>query len=392
MTEHHTDITILGAGMVGLSTALLLANQTFKITIIDNNTPLLEWPSDSFDRRTVALNPSSVNVLRTINCWQQLHRSDIGVMQAMHVWDEAGGEHIDFDSNLTGQPALSYVVENRVLVRALWQLANEHPNITCITNSNPTGINRHHGNISLRLDNKQTWTSACLLGADGRNSWLRNELQIPFSTRPYQQTAVVAIIECNNDHNNTGYQAFLPTGPIGLLPLHHCQQMSMVWSTTEQHQQELTNMDEAAFNIALSNALGMKLGLCLRKTPLASFPLTEQHCQYYTTANAALLGDAAHAIHPLAGQGVNLGLADARCLTDILSKAKSQRKHIGSETVLRQYQRQRHAINQQMICLMQGFKSTFCDQAKWVVSLRNTGLSLANRSDVLKRYFINYAS
>lgn len=391
MTNRQCDIAILGAGMVGLSAALLLANDGWQVALVDPYLPKLEWPTGSHDLRTVALNPHAIECLRKIGVWSQLHQREVGIMQNMHVWDKAGGSHIDFDAAKVDQALLSAVIENRVLVKTLWQQAIKHSNITCLAPHAPSAFHTDESHINCQLDD-QLLQAKCLLGADGRQSWVRKQLGLAINQHDYQQQAVVAIIHSDNPHNNTGYQAFLPTGPIGLLPLSDPHLLSMVWSTTPEHSQKLLEMSDMTFNTNLSNALDLKLGLCQRHTELKAYPLRALHSENYTKPRAALLGDAAHAIHPLAGQGANLGIADAHCLQQVFNQARRQKQDIGSMAVLQRYQRERYGKNQAMLNLMRAFKSTFCDQSSWVMQLRNFGLNLANRSDALKQLFIHYAS
>ncbi|MDF1796887.1 MAG: UbiH/UbiF/VisC/COQ6 family ubiquinone biosynthesis hydroxylase [Coxiellaceae bacterium] len=391
MTQ-HSDLIILGAGMVGLTLALQCAQAGINVTVVDLQTPAVEWPEDSVDLRTVALNPSSAECLQRIGAWQRLKKSDVGIMQSMQVWDQVGGGEIDFDANAADQEALAFVIENRVLVRALWQCAEQQSHLTLIAPAIPKQLVIDDQQATLTLDNNKTLTANCTIGADGRNSWLKQQLAMTTHVRDYDHQAVVSIIETENPHNNTAFQAFLNDGPVGVLPLAHPHRLSVVWSTTPTHAQQLKQMDADRFAIDCANALGLKLGTCTLQSTVASIPLVERQAKNMVQARAAIVGDAAHTIHPLAGQGVNLGIADSLCLADTLISAKQAGKDLGKLSVLRQYERARSGPNSQMIHLMRLFKELFTDQSPLAVQSRNLGLKSANRLNYLKNCFIHYAS
>ncbi|MDF1655524.1 MAG: UbiH/UbiF/VisC/COQ6 family ubiquinone biosynthesis hydroxylase [Coxiellaceae bacterium] len=391
MTQ-HSDLIILGAGMVGLTLALQCAQAGITTTVIDVQTPKLDWSGDSVDLRTVALNPSSAACLQRVGAWQQLKKSDVGIMQNMQVWDEVGGGEIDFDAQAAQQEALAFVVENRVLVRALWRCAKQQKNLTLVAPVTPQQLHIDETQATLTVESGEKLTAQCIIGADGRNSWLKQQLAITTRTRDYDHHAVVAIIETEQPHNNTAYQAFLHDGPIGVLPLADPHRLSVVWSMTPDHANTVKQLSAERFSIDCANALNLRLGSCQLCSAVASIPLIERQAKHMVQARAAIVGDAAHTIHPLAGQGVNLGIADSQCLANTLIKAKVAAKDIGKLSVLRQYERARSGPNSQMIHLMRLFKELFSDQSPLAVQSRNLGLKAANRLTYLKNCFIQYAS
>ncbi len=391
MTE-HSDIIILGAGMVGLTLALQCAQAGMTTAVIDVQTPPLAWAEDSVDLRTVALNPSTAQCLQRIGAWSQFKRSQVGVMQRMHVWDQLGGGEIDFDAANTQQEALAFVIENRVLVRALWQCAQQHDNINVIAPAKPDQLTINDQQALLTLDNKQTRTAQCIIGADGRYSWLKQQLAIETRVRDYDHHAVVAIIETEQPHNNTAYQAFLNDGPIGALPLADPHKLSIVWSTTPEHAAQLKAMDANRFGMECTNALSLRLGECQLSSAVAAIPLVERQAKQLVLPRAAILGDAAHTIHPLAGQGVNLGIADSIELANTLARAQRNKKDLGKLSTLRPFERARQAPNTQMITLMRLFKELFTDHSPLAIQSRSLGLNAANRLSLIKNYFIQYAN
>ncbi len=391
MTQ-HSDVIILGAGMVGLTLGLQCAQAGMAVTLIDVQTLTLEWAVDSVDLRTVALNPSSAECLQRIGAWQRLKKSDVGIMQKMQVWDQIGGGEIDFDASAAGQEALAFVIENRVLVRALWQCAEQQNNLQLIAPATPQQLVIDEQQVTLTLDNNKKLSAECIIGADGRNSWLKQQLAIETRVRDYDHHAVVSIIETEQPHNNTAYQAFLNDGPIGVLPLANPHRLSVVWSTAPDHAKDLQQLSAERFEIDCANALGLKLGTCRLQSTVARIPLVERQAKHTVQARAAIVGDAAHTIHPLAGQGVNLGIADSICLAKHLSAAKQAGKDLGKLSVLRQYERARSGPNSQMIHLMRLFKELFSDQSPLAVQSRNLGLKTANRLNHLKNCFMQYAS
>jgi 2-octaprenylphenol hydroxylase len=372
------DIAIVGAGIVGLSAALSLANAGFQIVVFDQLTPDLE-PHDDYDLRTVALNPSAKALLQKIQVWKQVPTSKIGIMHNMQVWDQQGQGNIQFDADTAGIEAISFVVENRELVKALYMEAKKNKNITLKT---PFVLNT--------LETLRTYADL-IIAADGKNSWTREQLNIKVTIRDYQHKAVVSIIETKKPHKNTAFQVFLDKGPIGLLPMANPHHMSMVWSTTPYHAEQLVNSNDKEFNCTLSNAFDLKQGLMKSITPRVSIPLAMQHANTYLAPGAVLIGDAAHSIHPLAGQGANLGLSDVACLTRCLLNAKNKDQSISAQKILRPFERERKTKNADMICLMRSFKEVFSSQNKAVKTLCSLALNTANKSDFLKKYFMQFA-
>ena len=382
------DVAIIGGGMVGLSLALALAQEDFSVTVIEPHPPVLDWPDDHYTGRVSALHLGTQRFLDRLKVWSLLRDTCRASLETMTVWDATGGGRIDFDAADIQADALAYIVENREIVRVLWQQCQQHAAVELLSNVKATTI----ANNTIMLDTHQQIEARLIVGADGANSWLRQQMAVDCIETPYHQDAIVAVIKTEKPHNNTAYQPFLSSGPLGTLPLSDPHQVAIVWSADPVRSTELMNMAIDDFNRELMNALNAELGAMQCLTERRSIPLLGRHAKHYVQAARALVGDAAHTIHPLAGQGANLGFMDAAGLAAVLRDARVHQKDIGDHRVLRRFERQRKSENQIMLWAMESFKAVFASQSPVTVSLRSWGFNLTNRAGWLKQYFSCYAT
>jgi 2-octaprenylphenol hydroxylase len=357
-----TQVTIIGAGMVGLALANCLADAGIAVDLVEQNEPVLEFDTGS-PGRVSALNPSSRDLLKSLDVWDQLRRDCVEPFSKIEAWTEAESGKIHFDAADSGKKYLAYVVENREIVRVLWQRALKHQLIT-------VHIEDYDWHIGDDL----------IIGADGANSHVRTEAGIDFKERSYGQHAIVANVHSLKPHQNTAYQNFLKTGPLGVLPLYNPHLESIVWSVDDDYAEELMGMNESRFNIALSNALSMRLGKLTLQGERRLFPLIMRHAEQYVKPGVALVGDAAHTIHPLAGQGVNLGFKDVVALNDCLVTAHNKGLPLDALNILRRYERERRLDNCKMLAAMQVFRNNGNQLA--------FAFRVANKISILKNLFV----
>jgi len=384
------DIIIVGAGMVGATLACALGQQGFRIALIEAIKPDFNWPENSVDQRVSAITSASQKIFESIGAWEGMVQQRVSPYREMRVWDATGSGVIHFDSADLGVPLLGHIVENRVTVFALHQQLENLKDVTFFMPATVTQFDASDDNAQVLLDDGQTLTAKLVVAADGSRSKLRELAGIEISGWSYHQHAVVAQITTSKSHQATAWQRFMPDGPLAFLPLSDGSS-SIVWSTSPEHAEELLALDDAAFLDELQQTFGDSLGRMLACGPRAAFPLRMQHAKTYTQPRLALLGDAAHTVHPLAGQGVNLGLADAASLAEVLVNARQQRQDIGLHKVLRRYERWRKGENLAMIATMDGFKRLFGSTKPALKWLRNIGLGLTNTTTPLKNLIMRQA-
>ena len=389
----HYDVLIVGGGMVGYALACALGNTSLRVALIESNAADHQWPDDSFDLRVSAITHASQNFLNDIGVWPSIATDRMSAYQEMHVWDAGGNGHIHFDCADIGEPNLGHIIENRVITRALSQHASQLDNLQIYCPNQPRTLQLDETTAKLQLADGQWLDTTLLVGADGGQSWVRQQVAIDVEVRDYQQTAVVANVTTERSHQQTAWQRFLPTGPLAFLPLtdnanpaNHIS--SIVWSTDPEQAEQLCEMDEASFKTELETAFEAKLGKILSVGPRARFPIRGQHASHYVKPHLALIGDAAHTIHPLAGQGVNLGFADAQCLAHTIISAHDSHKPIGSFKTLRRFERSRRGDNLLMLEAMGIFKQLFSNNAPGLRELRNVGLNLTDRISPIKQFFM----
>jgi 2-octaprenylphenol hydroxylase len=308
----------------------------------------------------------------------------------MRVWDAGGSGAIHFDSADIGERDLGHIIENRVIQAALWERMAECHTIERFCPALPAGLVLGAEFATMAVEGHGDLCARLVVAADGARSAVRQMAGIATQGWRYDQTAVVATVTTERHHRFTAWQRFLPTGPVAFLPLHDGRS-SIVWSTTPEQAAELMEMDEAAFLAALQRAFGDTLGHMQAAEGRGAFPLRLQHAVDYVKPRLALVGDAAHTIHPLAGQGVNLGLLDAAALAEVLLDAVCARKEVGSYGVLRRYERWRKGENLLMMAAMDGFKRLFGSRLAPLRWARNLGLTVADRSGPVKAMAIRRA-
>ncbi|UPR35339.1 FAD-dependent 2-octaprenylphenol hydroxylase [Vibrio cyclitrophicus] len=383
------DIAIVGGGMVGLALAAALKDSDLRIAVIEGRTPS-EGLSELPDVRVSALSRSSEVILRNLGAWQGIEQRRSAPYQAMEVWEQDSFARIEFDSTRLAQPNLGHIVENRVIQLALLDQVKKQDNVSLYMPATCKTMAIGESEAWLTLDNGQALTAKLVVGADGANSWVRKQQDIPLTHWDYGHSAIVANIKTTEPHHSVARQIFTPQGPLAFLPMQPSNMSSIVWSTEPNRAEKLVSMSDVDFNKQLTAEFDSKLGLCEVVGDRFAFPLRMRYARDFAVERVALVGDAAHTIHPLAGQGVNLGLLDAASLAQELLKLWSAGEDIGTKRNLRGYERWRKAEAAKMIASMQGFKDLFEGDNPAKKLIRGIGMKLAGqlpgaKDEIMKR-------
>jgi len=385
-----SDVVVAGGGMVGAAFALACSGKGLSVAVVESRAPRRDWPKGEVDLRVSALSRASQRMLTRLGAWRRIAELGASPYRCMRVWDAGGIGSITFDAADLGEPDLGHIVENRVIQLALWERLEQAPDVTLVCPASIADLQRGPDGARLVLGDRRVLACRLLVGADGRDSLVRELAGIPTRGWDYGQSAIVANVVPELWHEETAWQRFLPTGPLALLPLADGR-CSIVWSASDPRAEELLGLDDAAFSQALTESSEGRLGQIRADGPRASVALRLQHAGHYVEPGLALIGDAAHAIHPLAGQGVNLGFLDAAELSSALDVALERRRDIASLWTLRRYERARRGDNLAMLVAMDGFKRLFGNRFPPLAAARGLGLALADRAGPVKRFFMERA-
>lgn len=383
-------VIIVGGGMVGLTCAAILSKENIPVAIIETQEPELDWAKITLTPRVSAINMASYRIFDHLNLWSMSNTESYSPLRHIKVWDKTGGGDISFDSADLGKAQLGFIVENREIVRLLWEHLKKQSNVDFYCPELAQQIIFEKKSAILKLKH-QTLTGELVVGADGGHSWVRSAANISCKENPYHQKAIIAAIKIEKPHHHCAFQVFLSDGILAALPLSYQHHMAIVWSLPMEETEKILLMPTEKAVLKIKNAFSLELGNIELISPLQSFPLIMRHAENYVKPRIALIGDAAHSIHPLAGQGVNLGLLDAACLAQCVTQAKQNQKDIGSLKVLRQYERWRKGDNCMMIYAMRGFKELFGSHSPWLTQIRSLGLKLTDKSHFTKNLIMRYA-
>jgi 2-octaprenylphenol hydroxylase len=384
------DIIVVGGGMVGAAFARACSGKGLRIAVIETRAPRRDWPAGEIDLRVSALSRASQRILDRLGAWERIASLGANPYRSMCVWDALGGGAIHFDAQSIGESDLGHIVENRVIQLALWEALEASSDIRIVCPASIVEILRTQNVSRVVLSDGQVLAGRLLVAADGRDSLVRELSGIETEGWDYDQRAIVANVRPAEWHRETAWQRFLPTGPLALLPLADGR-CSIVWSATDDRAAELLAMDDAAFSATLTDASEARLGALVVDGPRAAFALRLQHAKEYVLPGLALVGDAAHAIHPLAGQGVNLGFLDAAELASAIDLALRRGRDIAGLWTLRRYERARRGDNTAMLAAMDLIKRIFGNETPPVAAIRSLGLSLTDRIEPLKQVFMERA-
>jgi len=397
------QIIIVGGGMVGSALAASLGNSDISIALIEPNvaqqppqTDLSSGESScaDFDTRVSAITAQSEALLSKLGIWDMISAQRKSAYQGMTVWDAEGTGEVNFNANELHVPCLGTIVENREIVWALQQRVEQASNITIIRDYVSHIDNQDEQDLTpVFLASGQSLKTQLLVGADGALSRIKQWGEFGNTEWDYQHHALVATIELEHSHQATAWQRFRPEGPLALLPLAagNDKTCSIVWSTNEEECQQLLALDDESFCQQLGLAFEQRLGQVVNVGPRAAFPLRQRHAKNYVVPGIALVGDAAHTIHPLAGQGVNLGFKDVAALSEQILRANKAGLALGDISSLLRYQRRRQADNLLMMGAMEGFKRLFAAQQPMIRLLRNQGMRLFNRAAAVKQHVVMQA-
>jgi len=391
------DILVAGAGMVGLTVALLLAqgdqHRQLKISVVDAGPAPLFTPGMDVSLRVSAIASGTTELFEQMGVWQRIAGTRACPYRDMRVWDATGSvegpETLHFEAAEFALPQLGFIVEN-VLIQDALLAALESRRVTVSFNTPIDSVQRCGQRYSVELGDGRTLLPELLIGADGAASFVRSSAGISVRTWQHAQSAFVTHLQPEFSHRHTAWQRFHPHGPVALLPL--CDgRVSTVWTTTPEQAAMLKEAPDHQVEALLRDATDAVLGTLSVAGPRGSFPLQSRHADRYVLEGLALAGDAAHAVHPLAGQGANLGLADARALASRIVEGLAASRHPGDLPVLRRYERDRRVANKTMLHFIDGLNRLFSNDSKPLARLRGAGMALFNRSGPIRARAVQVA-
>lgn len=396
MKRDH-DITIVGAGIVGLTSALLLAQSaerdSLRITVVDAASRPQYHSGSDIGLRVSAISVGSVAMFERLGVWKSVVAAGACPYRQMRVWDAAGTvegpETLRFDAAEFALPQLGFIVEN-LLLQDVLLAALVKTDVSIRFDTAIQSFERVGDKYQIEFGGAGSLSADLLVGADGAASFVRKSSGIEIQNRKYPQAAFVTHLRTELVHRDTAWQRFLETGPIALLPLSDGR-VSTVWSTKPALAEHAMHASHEELSATLSEASDYVLGRLSVAGPRASFPLQALSAKRYTMPGLALVGDAAHAIHPLAGQGANLGLADARTLATVVSEAIVNNEYPGDLATLRRYERARKGANLSMLHMTDGLNRLFSNDSAALARLRGSGMRLFNKSGPIRARAVQIA-
>ncbi|AEA86072.1 2-octaprenyl-3-methyl-6-methoxy-1,4-benzoquinol hydroxylase [Pseudomonas sp. WS 5018] len=392
----QADLIIVGAGMVGSTLALALEGSGLDILVLDAS-PLEAAdfdPQGGFEPRVSALSAASQRIFERLGAWPGMSARRVSPYTDMHVWDGSGTGQIHFSAETVHAEVLGHIVENRVVQDALLETMQRRGGQRLLGAARLERLERTPQGWQLTLDDGRQLNAPLLVAADGANSAVRRLAGCETREWDYLHQAIVTSVRCSEPHQRTAWQRFTDDGPLAFLPLerdgdqHWC---SIVWSVTELEARRLMALDDVAFRAALGRAFEQRLGEVEEVDPRLCIPLRQRHAKRYVQPGLALIGDAAHTIHPLAGQGVNLGLLDAAVLAQVIESAMARGERPEDVRVLSRFERRRMPHNLAMMAAMEGFERLFQADPLPLRWLRNTGLKAVQALPEAKALFVRQA-
>ncbi|WP_429139765.1 FAD-dependent 2-octaprenylphenol hydroxylase [Aeromonas allosaccharophila] len=382
MQMQSVDVVIVGGGMVGLGLAAALKESALKVVVVEGQLPDPQL-GEVADNRVSALSLASQQILRHVGAWEGIAARRLQAYDKMAVWEQDSFGHIDFDAASLRQPSLGHIVENRVIQLALLEAiladgTRGASNIQLLTPARAKSLQSGPAGALLLLEDGQAISAKLVVAADGAHSWVRRQADIPLTSWDYGHHALVATVRCAEPHEAVARQIFTPDGPLAFLPLWQENLCSIVWSLPAARAEGLCACDDEQFNRQLTAAFDARLGLCKVEGPRSAIPLTARYARDFARERLVLVGDAAHTIHPLAGQGVNLGLLDAAALAEQILQNHAAGEDIGLLANLRSYERWRKSESARMLAAMEGLKRLFSGANPLKKLVRGVGLRAAN--------------
>lgn len=381
------DVIVIGGGMVGAALAARLSQSGMSVALIEARQQQPFDNEQDYDLRVSAISAASCGLLQDAGAWAAIERQRHCSYSHMRIWESDTGSELQFSASEAGRESLGYIIENKLILDALWQQLDR---VTLYCPDTVSALSLHADAARVTLDSGLELEAALLVGADGANSRSREMVGITTFGRAYQQKGIVAVVSTEQAHAQTAWQRFMSTGPLAFLPLDDGR-CSIVWSARDELAAELMALNDAEFCKQLQEASQGRLGTVLGTGPRAAFPLQMRQAEQYVKPRFALVGDAAHVVHPLAGQGVNLGFGDVIHLVELLIEASGRGRDPGGIKLLRRYERARKSEDILMMQLTDGLSRLYASDLKLVATGRREGVKLVNVLKPLKTAFIRHA-
>ena len=385
------EVVVIGAGVVGSSLALSLAKEGVAVCLIDKGTP--EIKEDISRGRTAALNLASQNILEKLGVKRGI-QNYLTPFKNIYVWDSEGTSSLEFSSDEIGQPKLGDVVTNNAILSSIFLLLPNHKNLRFLSGDRLKTLDPQEESIKVCTEGGENISCKLVVGADGGLSSVRELSSINIRTWSYDQKALIANLKAEKSHNNTAYQVFTKNGPIALLPMQkdNEESLSLVWSADIDYAERLLDLDIPSFLNELERKTESVLGKLSMDGEMSSYPLHQLHAKDYYAQRVVLIGDAAHSMHPLAGQGLNLGLGDVEELASRILRSRRHGEDVGNDKMLSDYSKARKSINLRMMGFMEVFKKGFGSTNPWVRLGRNMAFGATQKAPELRKRFIKEAA